>query len=399
MGRTIKLIGIGANGKASLLPMYETWINESECLIGGERQLAFFPDYLGEKILIKGGLTTLVNDLKNETRNIVILASGDPLFYGIGSFLASKVNLEIYPNISSIQLAFAKLGERWHDAKFISVHGRALEGLAQKVDGEEKVALLTDEENNPAKIATYLLNYQMTEYRAFVAENLGGEEERCRHFTLAEMAVEQFSPLNIVILKKESEGPVWSFGIDDQEFSQRKPEKGLITKKEIRILSLSALQLKKDSTVWDIGTCTGSMAIEAARIATEGKVFAIEKNEQDLQNCLENQKKFRTDFTVVHGKAPDHLDQFADPDAVFIGGTAGNIDDIIDICCMRLRSNGRIVLNAVTIENLMHAIHRFKHNQMNVDITLAQLSKSKPILELTRFEALNPIYIITAMKN
>ncbi|WP_458414082.1 precorrin-6y C5,15-methyltransferase (decarboxylating) subunit CbiE [Schinkia sp. CFF1] len=395
----IKMIGIGDNGKASLLPLYESWIYESELLIGGERQLAFFPDYHGEKLVIKTGLTKLANQLANETRNTVILASGDPLFFGIGSYLASKIKVEIYPYLSSIQLAFAKMGERWQDAKFISVHGRPIKGLAQKIDGEEKVALLTDAENNPSAIAKYLLHFGMTEYEAFVAEHLGGEQERCRRLTLEEMSDEDFQPLNVVILKKTVSRPTWSFGIDDDEFFQRKPEKGLITKKEIRSLSLAALQLRIDSVLWDIGTCTGSIAIEGARLAKEGAVYAIEKNEHDLLNCYENMKKFRTDITVIHGKAPDGLDQFPDPDAVFIGGTAGNIDAILDSCSSRLKSNGRIVLNAATIENLMQAIDGFKRNGLHAEVTLAQISRSKPILNLTRFEALNPIYIITASKD
>ena len=399
MKSLIKIIGIGDNGKESLLPLYEAWIYESELLIGGERQLAFFPDYRGEKLVIKTGLSKLVNQLTQETRKTVILASGDPLFFGIGSYLASKINVEIYPYLSSIQLAFAKMGERWQDTKFISVHGRPIKGLAQKIDGEDKVALLTDEENNPAAIAKYLLQFEMTEYEAFVAEHLGGEQERCRFYSIEEMANGKFLPLNVVILKKVAPSPEWSFGIDDDEFFQRKPDKGLITKKEIRTISLAALKLKKDSIVWDIGTCTGSIAIEAARIAKEGAVYAIEKNEHDLQNCYENMKKFRADITVIHGKAPDGLKQFPNPDAIFIGGTAGNMDDIIDQCCSRLKPNGRIVLNAATIENLMQAVNGFKRNHMHVDITLSQISKSKPILELTRFEALNPIYIVTASKD
>ncbi|PWA12202.1 cobalamin biosynthesis protein CbiE [Pueribacillus theae] len=393
---TIKIIGIGDNGKESLPPLYETFIDESECLMGGERQLAFFPNYAGEKITIKGGLSPLVERLQSETKNIVILASGDPLFYGIGSYLSKKVDAEIYPNVSSLQLAFAKMGERWQDAVFLSVHGRSMKGLAQKIDGKEKIALLTDDTNTPEKIAEYLIDFNMTEYEAFVAENLGGQDERTGWYQLEELLNKTFSPLNVVVLKKVSPSPTWTLGIEDAEFFQRKPEKGLITKKEIRTLSIAALGLRENSTVWDIGTCTGSMAIEAARIAREGEIFAIEKNEADLENCYQNMKKFRTDFTVVHGKAPDHLDEFKDPDAVFIGGTAGGMEPILDICCQRLNENGRIVVNAVTIENLNEAVNGFKKYGFQTDITLCQISRSKPILNLTRFDALNPIYIITA---
>ncbi|MES9682004.1 precorrin-6y C5,15-methyltransferase (decarboxylating) subunit CbiE [Gottfriedia acidiceleris] len=392
------MIGIGDEGKVSLLPMYEKWINESELLIGGKRQLSFFPEFAGEKMAIEGGLNSLVERLQSETRNVVILASGDPLFYGIGSYLSSKIDLDIYPYISSIQLAFARMKERWQDAYFTSVHGRSIKGLAQRVDGKKTIAILTDTENSPNKIAQYLLSFGMTEYEAFVGENLGSDQERCRWFALDEMKDEEFSPLNVVILKKKGESPHWPIGIDDSEFLQRKPDKGLITKKEIRTLSISALRLKEDSTVWDIGTCTGSVAIEAAKIAREGQVFAIEKNEGDLENCKQNLAKFRVDATLVHGKAPEGLETFSDPDAVFIGGTAGGMEDILDICCSRLKACGRIVLNAVTIENLSEAMLLFKERGYETNMTLAQISRSKPILNLTRFDALNPIYIIEAWR-
>lgn len=398
MKSNIKLIGIGDEGRASLLPLYETFIKQSDVLVGGERQLKFFPDYSGEKVVIKGGLKNLVDMLQSEEREVVVLASGDPLFYGIGGYLSKKVDVSIYPYLSSVQLAFSRMGEKWQNAKLLSVHGRDMLGLAQKIDGEDLVAILTDEKNSPSEIAKYLLSFNMTEYEIFIGEHLGGEEERCRTLTLEEVTDTEFASLNIVILKRMKKGPSWSFGIHDEEFIQRKPEKGLITKKEIRTLSLGALGLKKDSIVWDIGTCTGSVAIEAARIAKDGKVFAIEKNEGDYQNCLENMKKFRTDFTVIHDKAPNGLETFDNPDAVFIGGTAGGMKNILKQCCERLNEGGQIVLNAVTIENLGEAVSTFKENGYSVDITLAQVSRSKPILNLTRFDALNPIYIISARR-
>ncbi|MHA2960344.1 precorrin-6y C5,15-methyltransferase (decarboxylating) subunit CbiE [Priestia megaterium] len=394
----IKIIGIGDDGKLSLLPMYEQWVYESDVLIGGKRHLDFFQDFEGEKVAIEGGLSSLVERLKNEEGNAVVLASGDPLFYGIGSYLSTKLDVEIYPYLSSIQLAFSRLKERWQDAYFTSVHGRSIKGLAQRIDGHKKVAILTDEQNSPSALANYLLSFGMTEYKMFVAENLGGETERCQLLSLEEAANQLFSPLNVVILKQVEKSPVWPLGIEDDEFIQRKPDKGLITKKEVRTLSISALQLKKDSVVWDIGTCTGSVAIEAAKIAREGQIFAVEKNKADLENCRENLAKFRVDAYTVHGKAPEGLNEFADPDAVFIGGTAGGMEDILDVCCSRLNSEGRIVLNAVTIENLAEAMKAFKERGFETAVTLAQISRSKPILHLTRFDALNPIYIITAKR-
>lgn len=395
---SIKVIGMGDGGPAELLPGYQEMINKSEILIGGDRHLAFFPEYQGEKVAIKGGLKHVAERLKHEDKSTVVLASGDPLYYGIGSYLSRHLDAEVYPYLSSVQLAFARFGESHQDAYVTSVHGRTMKGLAQRIDGKKKVAILTDSENTPNAVAQYLLYYGMNEYTGFVAENLGGRNERCTSMTLEEMAEWEGSPLNVVILKQLSEGPKWRFGIEDEEFFQRKPEKGLITKKEIRTLSLGALQLQEDSIVWDIGICTGSVAIESAKLAREGAVYGIEKNEHDLKNCYENMKKFRTDLTVVQGKAPEKLDGFPDPDAIFIGGTAGDMQGILDVCCSRLKPGGRIVLNAVTIENLTQAVEGFKERNYETAITLAQISRSKPILNLTRFDSLNPIYIITASR-
>ena len=201
-----------------------------------------------------------------------------------------------------------------------------------------------------------------------------------------------------MILVQTKPSPKWTLGIKDEEFSQRKPEKGLITKKEVRVLSISSLNLHEESILWDIGTCTGSVAIEAGKIARYGAVYAIEKNKEDLKNCLENQRKFRVDLTTVCGKAPEGLDSFPDPDAIFIGGTGGNMEKLLEVCCVRLKPDGRIVLNAATIENLVEAMNLFKQFRFDTNVTQVQIARSKPILSMTRFTPLNPVFIITAKR-
>ena len=394
----MKMIGIGDSGVAGLLPQYIEWINDCDVLVGGERHLAFFPSFKGEKLVIKGGLKPLIETLQKETRNVVILVSGDPLFYGLGGVLAKKLSIEIYPYTSSMQLAFSKMQESWQDAYITSLHGRPIKGFAQKIDGRKKVAILTDEINSPQAIATYLKRFGMLEYDAFIAENLEGTQERCRFMSLDEMENETFSPLNVVILKQREEVKRSAIGIDDTAFYQRKPDKGLITKKEIRVLCLNELQIKEDSVVWDIGTCTGSVAIEAAKIAREGAVYAIEKNEGDLENCFMNQQKHRTDFTAILGRAPERLDEFPDPNAIFIGGNGGNMQHLLALCIERLQNGGRLVMNIATIENLAEAMGHLKSLGCEVTVLQAQISRSKPILNLTRFEPLNPIFIVTAQK-
>ncbi|MFK0524942.1 precorrin-6y C5,15-methyltransferase (decarboxylating) subunit CbiE [Paenibacillus illinoisensis] len=398
----IRIIGVGEEGAAGLTADSLNLIQEADVLVGGERQLQYFPAFAGEKLMIKSGLSDLIVKIKalQDTHNIVVLASGDPLFYGIAGYLARKLGpdqLEIRPNLSSLQLAFAKLGESWHDAVLESVHGRPLKGLAQRIDGQAKIALLTDEYNSPAAIGAYLQQFGMTEYDAYVAENLGGPDERARHYTLDELAAAECSPLNVVILlrRKDAPAPRKGFGFADEEFHQRKPEKGLITKREVRAFSLSELRLGEDSIVWDIGAGSGSVAVECTRLAPRGQVFAIEKNEGDLVNIEANRIKFRTDFTVLHAKAPAGLDELPNPDAVFIGGSGGELAQLIDLCASRLRPEGRIVVNAATIETLHDSMKAMREAGMDASVTLLQTARSKPILNMTRFDGLNPIYVIT----
>ncbi|KEO81804.1 cobalamin biosynthesis protein CbiE [Tumebacillus flagellatus] len=401
----IHVIGIGDDGAAGLFPAQRKLVEEAGLVMGGARHLAFFPKLTGETYTISGKLTELVEHLQEArtgTNSIVVLASGDPMFYGIGAYLSKKVpGLIIHPHLSSIQLAFARAGLGWQDAHIDSLHGKSIKGLAQRIDGKPKVALLTDDTNTPSTIARYLQQYGMDEYEMIVAENLGGDDERVRKFRhLHEVEGAEFAPLNVVLLlhKPDAHVPRWTLGIDDEHFAQRKPDKGLITKREVRVLSLSELNLRPDSTVWDIGTCTASVAIEAAKLAPLGRVFAIEKNEADLDNAEQNARTFRTDLHFYHGKAPEFLDAWADPDAVFIGGSGGEMGEVLRIASERLRPNGRIVLNAATIETLYDATQTFTKLGMTFRVTLLQTSRSKPILNMTRFEGLNPIYIITAWK-
>ncbi|SFJ22085.1 precorrin-6y C5,15-methyltransferase (decarboxylating) subunit CbiE [Thermoflavimicrobium dichotomicum] len=401
MANRIKIIGVGDDGQNNLFPRYIEWIKEADVLVGGERLLSFFPQFSGQRIVIKGGLKPVLEQIAKEaqTKKVVVLASGDPLFYGIAALVVRKLGkerVEVHPHLSSIQLAFARMGESWQQAQIESVHGRPIQGLAQRIDGKEKVVLLTDEVNTPGAVAQYLLQFGMTEYQAFVAENLGSTEERCTWWELDELVDAIFSPLNVVILKRKSGVvfPSWSLGIPDEEFAQRKPEKGLITKKEVRVVSLAEMKLRANSIVWDIGAGSGSVSVEATKLAPYGQVFAVEKNEQDLANIHSNRMKFRTDFTVIHAKAPQGLDELPDPDAVFIGGSGGELRELLAVCCARLKEGGRIVVNAATFETLTTTQKALQEEGFVVRTTLLQVARSKPILNLTRLEGLNPVYVV-----
>lgn len=192
----------------------------------------------------------------------------------------------------------------------------------------------------------------------------------------------------------------WQPGQPDELFFQRKPEKGLITKAEIRILSLARMALAAADVVWDIGTGSGAVAVEAAMLAPEGRVYAIEKNAEDVDIARKNVEKFRLhNVEVIHGRAPQALAQVPDdPDAVFIGGSGGEMSELVGEVIARMRPQARLVVNAITLENLAAAQQALRLSGYPYDVTLVQIARSKPILDLVRFEALNPIFILSTVK-
>lgn len=189
------------------------------------------------------------------------------------------------------------------------------------------------------------------------------------------------------------------FGLPDDAFVYRVPEKGLITKREIRVLSLARMELAPDSVVWDIGAGSGSVGIEAARFCPQGRVFAIEKNREDFALVQTNCERFGVaNLTAICEKAPAGLEAWPDPDAVFIGGSGGLMADLLDVVTRRMRPGGRLVVNLVTLDNLAETVGYCKALNWPVDYTLVQISRSKPILHLTRYDALNPVTIVTVAK-
>ncbi|OKP72692.1 cobalamin biosynthesis protein CbiE [Paenibacillus sp. P3E] len=406
MADIIYIIGIGEDGAGGLTPDSLSKVHRSEVLLGGERQLSFFNTYQGEKIVLKNGLKAFADKLEEvwKERRAVVLASGDPLFFGIAGYLVRRFgpeHVEVIPHYSSVQLAFARLGDSWQDAELVSLHGRPIRGLAQRIDGKRKIALLTDEVNSPAVIGAYLCEFGMTEYEAFVCERLGGEEEACRFWELDELGKGSFAPLNVVILRRKTEAVREvrrGFAYPDETFQQRRPEKGLITKREVRAFVLSELNLSEDAVVWDIGSGSGAVAAECARIARLGKVYALEKSAENLPNMEANRRKFRADFEIIHDTAPLGLNRLPDPDAVFIGGSGGNLKEIISLCAQRLRPGGRLVIGAITVETLYSSMESLKLEGMAVEVTQIQASRGKPILGMTRFEGMNPVYVVSGRR-
>ena len=234
-----------------------------------------------------------------------------------------------------------------------------------------------------------------------VAERLCQPEERIvSGFNIRAAAQMPFAELNVVLLWRTAlHRPPVLFGLPDASFAQRHPEKGLITKNEVRAVSLARMQLRADSVVWDIGAGSGSVGLEAARLCRQGHIYAIEKNEADCAIVLQNRLAMGiSNHTLAHGKAPDSLQDWPAPDAVFIGGSGGELAELIALIVQRLKPEGTLVMNFVTLENLSLAIETVKTLGLSWDVLQLQAARSKPILHMNRMAAENPVWIVCAQK-
>ena len=405
----IDIIGMGQSKKDLTLNHLEI-INKCDVIIAGKRHLAMF-DLPGiEKIPITSSIQSIVDIIKEKinANKIVVLASGDPLFYGIGSTLVryfDKKQINIHSNISSVAAAFAAIQEPWHDAKIISLHGKQNKPFSfSTLARENKIAFLTDPKNNPQYIAEQLIKNNLLDFKFCVLENIGDKKKETVTWldNMEQVKNNNFVQPNIVILKKikkEKNDLQTHIGMDDSDF---KHSKGLITKSEIRSVTLSKLKLtKKNHCLWDIGSGSGSLGIEAALQIPEGYVYAMEKNQERILDIVYNIKKFNCpNVKVLKTEFPQGVDdEILDiPDRIFIGGGGKQLGQIIKFCCEKLSSSGIIVINTVVVQNFQSALDILKQLNFNPQTIQIQVARSKPMPFGDRLEALNPVWIISGSK-
>lgn len=380
----------------------------AQVLAGGERHLAFFPQFAGIRVVFKNGIAAALDRIAElaDEHHVCVLASGDPMFFGVGSLVIKRLgaeHVEVLPHPSSMQWAFARAGLKWDDAAFISLHGRNHEGFLTRLKACRKVCVLTDAENSPARLAALMLEHGEVGWRTWVCENLAGPDERIRRFSPEELAAcADVGPLNVLILVRSDSSwrppPAIPF-IHEDGFAKRMPKKGLITKREVRLLSLASMRIRPDNVVWDIGAGSGSVSIEAAMLAPFGRVYAIEVDPEGIEICNENLRTHAIDnVRVIAGRAPEALAALETPDAVFVGGSKGSMDEIVNVVLERLRPGGRLVVNAITLENSGEVYSAMRRHGIVPEVTLLQVSRGEPLARYLRFEALNPIQIFAAEK-
>ena len=413
----IAVVGIGLDGAKGLSIPIRKIVDRADILVGSKRHLSYFTERSVKKIYLNDlqkGIDAIASHIDKES--IVILTSGDPLFFGLGRLLLANFDPEqirFYPHISSIQLAFSKIKIPWQDANLISLHGRNNDELIKLLkQGKEKIALLTDSNNNPAAIASLYLALDLpVDYTFHICENLGDSKEKISHFTperieeLSNLDGDSFAALNVLILIRQARQDTLDLnnlpliGLPDSSFISFRDRPSLITKKEIRIAILGELSLQPNQIVWDIGAGTGSVSIEIARFCPTSQVFAVEKTSMGSTLIEQNSKIFQVNnINNINGKAPESLLNLPNPNRIFIGGSGGNLTDILNICQQKLLSKGIIVMAFATVEHGYQAINWFNNNSWQYRLLQLQISRSTPVNHLTRFTPLNPVTIITAFK-
>ena len=278
----IQIVGIGDDGLDGLTVHARQLLDDAQVLIGTRSLLSKVPETRAQRLQVRGDLDELKQTIEQlPDRPTVMLATGDPLFYGIVRYLTDtfgKDRFEVVPHVSSMQLAFARVKESWDDAYLTNL---ATQSLGRVVDGirtAERVGLFTTESISPAVVAEALLDRRIDYFTAYVCENLGTPDETVTQGDLESIREQTFSSINVMVLIRHqgaADRPSGSnrrrlFGNPDDLFLQSRPKRGLLTPAEVRCIALAELDLTPESVVWDVGAGSGSLAIEAAAIASQG---------------------------------------------------------------------------------------------------------------------------------
>jgi precorrin-6B C5,15-methyltransferase / cobalt-precorrin-6B C5,C15-methyltransferase len=408
----LKVIGIGPGRPEWLPPAITELVKHCDVLIGGSRALKLFPKFSGNQHCLSGDLQSSLAVIKKallEKNDIGVLVSGDPGFFSLLPRLKKEFPqepIDVYPGISSLQFAFARAGLPWQEAAFISVHGRELDLLPEKII--HPTGVLTGGENTPQRVAQFYVDRGYNP-KISVGNALAYPEEVWETMDAEHWVQETTSLKNaILILHPELEQPAASepqnqvnptfgcrIGIPDQEFLRGKVP---MTKSEIRVQVLAKAQISKSDGIVDIGAGTGSISIEAAGLASEGIVYAIENNPEAQALILANQQKFGvSNLQLISGTAPDVFRELPPVNVCIIGGSKGRLEDIL--LKVPLLEGGRIVITAVTIETMTQGLKLLTElDYQDIDIVSIQAVRWQPVQNLHMAQALNPIFILSARK-
>ena len=368
---------IGLDGRP-LSPEAAKRLGAASLVAGGRRHLEDLGIGSERTVVLKGDLSDVISHIEAENGPVVVLASGDPGFFGIVRLLGShfgREELRVLPAVSSVALAFARAGISWDDAVTVSAHGREPRRAANACRAHPKVAVLTSPSFGPAELAGSLAGLGRT---FIVAEKLGGPHERVYRGDAESVSGGSWEDPNVVLVLDEARvsGKGWissgyeslgRWALAEDAFEHRS---GMITKSVPRAVVLSRLGPGPGDLVWDVGSGSGSVAIECARLGAA--TIAVERDPESCARIRRNADGHATYVQVVEGIAPEALRDLPVPDAVFVGGTGGSFEETVKLCAVRARRS--VVLTLVGLERVVPAGEILEDCGLEVETTFLQTS-------------------------
>ena len=389
----LTIIGIGEDGLEALPRALQTEIERAELIVGGERHLQMAAHARAEKKSWASPLSLTLDEIwSRRGRPVVVLATGDPMHFGIGVSLAKRVpaeELAIHPHISAFSLAAARMRWPLADTECLTIHGRPLDVLAGAVAPDRRLLLLSHDGSSPAEVARRLSELGYGASMLTVLEHMGGKRERIYSGLAASWAHPRAADLNtIAVLCRAAEDArhlSLSPGLPDDAFQHD----GQLTKREVRAATLSALRPLPGQLLWDVGAGCGSIAIEWLRTHRSLSAIAIE-SEPSRQGLIERNAAAlgAPHLKLVKGTAPQTYEGLPDPDAIFIGGGLGDAG-VVEGAWQRLKRGGRLVANAVTAEGEAQLFAW--RGKIGGDMTRLQVTHLSPLGELHGWKPLMPV--------
>lgn len=391
----ITLVGIGCGSRDYLTEAGKEAIGSADILIGAARMLeAADSDAMKISAIRTEDILSVIEN--NADKDICVIYSGDTGFYSGATGLADELrrrekNFRIIPGISSIQMMSAKLGVPWQDWNLVSAHGRDCNILGRIMEGKDTF-FLTGGAVVPKDVCRLLADAGLGQTKVFVGERLSYADERITEGSADALKNTEFDKLAVMLVKAVPVPEKQAAGIDDDQFIRGSVP---MTKQDVRASVLARMNISPGETVWDVGAGTGSVSVEMALAARGGNVYAVECVPEGCELISANREKFRTwNLTVVEGKAPDALKGLPVPDAVFIGGTRGNLDAILDVI-FEANPKARICITAIALESLANSLSELTSRGMNVKVAQIAASRSRKLASYNMLAAENPIFIIT----
>lgn len=424
----IAVIGTDAGGLASLAAASLALLAQADLVAAPKRLLAELAPWweleqAAGRVEVGKACPTLVASDQPETafaqleaskaagQRAVVLASGDPLWFGIGRLLLQRFSagaLAFQPSPSSMQLAFARIGRPWQDASWISLHGRDSAPLASALQKRPAaLAVLTDPHEGGAAAVRTILRASGLEaaYAFWLCERLGHPSERVQRLAPQTPLPPDLEPLNLVLLVAEPpEQPAKPatlplFGLEDGLFLQLPDRPGLMTKREVRIQVLADLDLPPTGVLWDLGAGVGSIGLEALRLRPGLELWALEQRGGSASLIRANAERLGvTPAGVVEGRAPDALAELPDPDRVVIGGGGTGRAAVLAAVVERLRPGGRVVIPLATIEALAELRPLLERAGFAIGVSQHQAWRGAPLADGTRLAPLNPVLVLKGSK-